>query len=109
MSEDFRGHRLWYQVQQVVRASCTNVSGESFVVLSAGAPGLGQRMSLDLGQTMNMRNFKELGQVCWCIHVMAEASFLLIGLPACLKRPTGRLAAAADEGHAVVCLKYTRT
>lgn len=36
---------------------------------------------------------------------MAEASFLLIGLPACLKRPTGRLAAAADEGHAIVCLE----
>ncbi|DBA96843.1 hypothetical protein WJX82_009463 [Trebouxia sp. C0006] len=28
-----------------------------------GAPGVGQRMSLDLGQTMNMRNFKDLGQV----------------------------------------------
>jgi hypothetical protein len=31
-----------------------------------GAPGVGQRMSLDLGQTMNMRNFKDLGQVCCC-------------------------------------------
>lgn len=29
-----------------------------------GAPGLGQRMSLDLGQTMKMRGMNDLGQVC---------------------------------------------
>lgn len=29
-----------------------------------GAPGLGQRMSLDLGQTMKMRGMGDLGQVC---------------------------------------------
>ena len=28
-----------------------------------GAPGLGQRMSLDLGQTMKMRGMNDLGQV----------------------------------------------
>ena len=48
------------------------------VALTAGAPGLGARMSLDLGQTMNMRNFKDLGEVSMgithCQHTLAAPS-----------------------------------
>ena len=38
-------------------------------VATPGAPGLGQRMSLDLGQTMKQRGMGDLGQV-WVVLLL---------------------------------------
>ena len=74
----FLGHCIWSSQPDVVLSSpLLHLPPQDFrlqsghtMAATAGAPGLGARMSLDLGQTMNMRNFKDLGQVRLCMTLL---------------------------------------